>query len=861
MKNELFSSLFYKARSATFVFGLGSQVAEINAAEAEVGALSDEGLKDAFNHLRESASEASLSSLLPKCFALVREASRRTIGIRHYDVQLLGAMALHQGKLAEMGTGEGKTHVIAMAAALNTLRGEPVHVITANAYLAQRDAELLRPVYELLGLTVGVTLDNLSPMQKQLAYQCDITYGVNFEFGFDYLRDNMVKSRSDRVQRGLAFAIVDEVDSTLIDEARTPLVISEEQSVQSAHYLLVDEIVKTLAPGRDYLVDEKKRMTSLTEAGFEKVEQALEQMNLVSREKGLYKEDDLILFKAVSSAIQVYAFYRRDREYVVQGGEIVIVDEATGRLMPGRRWGEGLHHAIEARERVTLMPENMTVATITYQNFFSLYTKLAGLSGTVASEAEEFVEIYGLAAITIPPHLPKRRVDKPDLVFATKAEKYTALVEETAQCQRRGQPVLIGTSSVAESEYLSKQFTAAGVFHKMLNAKQNRQEAEVIADAGLPGAVTIATNMAGRGTDILLGGHKNFPDAATWETRHAQVLQAGGLCVLGTERNESRRVDNQLAGRAGRQGDPGSSQFYLSLEDQLLRVFGSSKMGSFMQTLSAGQGHAVSHRFLDRAIAKAQRQLENRSFDARVELMKYDQVLAAQRKALYDLREAIMTGEVGYSALEEMLGDAVTAVVHAVTGEQGYPDEETVKILEGTLFKELGCLILLVDMAREESVSVEHLVETCVAKLLDKYAGMRDGSKDLMPREKEAMLAGLDSLWPGHLAQLEEVKGGIGLRQLAQENPVYAFSREGKKMFEVYRQAVCSNVARMLLTPHLLDIVPKASLPKAPAPAAQMSPVALPDTADSPLPAPVQGRNAPCHCGSGLRFKECHGRL
>jgi preprotein translocase subunit SecA len=854
---EKLSSWLHKATGGAFLLKCKPLVAAINRAEPAMQALTDEGLKEAFNALRAEALEQPLSALLPRAFALVREASRRTLGVRHYDVQLLGGITLHEGKLAEMRTGEGKTHVVGLAAALNALKGEGVHVVTANAYLAKRDAELLRPVYEALGLTVGVTLDGMTPMEKQLAYQCDITYGVNYEFGFDYLRDNMAKSLADRVQRGQVYAIVDEVDSILIDDARTPLIITEQREVTSAHYVLVDEAVKKLVPGTDYLVDEKMRTATLTEAGFDRLEETLETLNLVSRERGLYKEEDLQVFKAVNSALQAHAFYRRDRHYVVQNGEIVIVDDATGRLMQGRRWGDGLHHAIEARERVALKPESLTVATITYQNYFTMYQKLAGLTGTAATEAEEFAEIYGLATVVIPTNKPVLRKDHPDLMFATKVAKYAAIVSEVKRCQAKGQPVLVGTASVAESERLSALFNTAGIKHQVLNAKQNLQEAEIIADAGLPGAVTIATNMAGRGTDILLGGHKNFPDEATWTARNAAVLAAGGLHVVGTERNESRRVDNQLAGRAGRQGDPGSSQFYLSLEDDLLRVFATQRLGSILANLTSGPGEAASHRLLDKAITSAQKKLENRNFEARRQLMKFDGVLAGQRKAVFGMRDSIMSGEASFDVLKEMMEDAISAFAYKHLGEhQGYPSEDDLRALEKALFQEFKCLVLLVDVALEEQYLIEHVVQLCVEKVMEKYATLRKGDEDLTQVEKEALLSALDGLWPLHLQELEEAREGIHLRSIAQQNPVYAFAREGKTLFAAYRQGVCEHVTRLLLNPQAVVASAMPAQRPAPAPAApapSLTPVSVPPVTLS--------RNAPCSCGSGLRFKECHGKL
>lgn len=861
MFEDKISSLLHKATGSAFLLKCKPLVAAINRLEGDVSKLTDAELKEDFGTLRQAVLDQGVASVLPRAFALVREASKRTLGVRHYDVQLLGGITLHEGKLAEMRTGEGKTHVVGLAAALNALKGEGVHVVTANAYLASRDAELLRPVYEALGLSVGVTLDGMTPMEKQLAYQCDITYGVNYEFGFDYLRDNMTKSFADRVQRGRTFAIIDEVDSILIDDARTPLIISEQREVSSAHYVLVDDVVKQLNAGVDYIIDEKLRQATLTEKGFDKVEGLLEAVGLLNRERGLYKEDDIQVFKAVNASLLAHAFYRRDRHYVVQNGEVVIVDDATGRLMTGRRWGDGLHHAVEARERVALKPESLTVATITYQNYFTMYGKLAGLTGTAATEAEEFAEIYGLATVVIPTHRPVQRRGHPDLMFTTKAAKYAAIVAEVKRCQAKGQPVLVGTASVSESEKLAALFVNAGIRHQVLNAKQNRAEADIIADAGLPGAVTIATNMAGRGTDILLGGHKNFPDEATWAQRHASVMAAGGLHVIGTERNESRRVDNQLAGRAGRQGDPGSSQFYLSLEDDLLRVFATPRLSTILGNLTAGPGEAASHHLLDKAIVNAQKKLENRNFEARRQLMKFDGVLAGQRKAVFALRDAIQSGEAGYDALKEMLEDAVTGIVYKHIGEQGYPQEDGLRAVEKALFEELKCLVLLVDVAAEEDMTAEDVAAHCVEKALAKYEGGRAGDDDLTMAEKDALLSAIDGLWPLHLQELEEARNGIHLRQFAQENPVYAFSREGKKLFVAYRQGICDHVSRLLLNP---QVVAASPMP-APAPAAASAPLQPAEHApDVFVPNGIdisQRRNAPCSCGSGLRFKECHGRL
>ena len=855
MINDKVSALLHKATGNAFLLKTKPLVAATNRAEADVGRLTDAELKEAFLALKGPALTQSLTSLLPQAFALIREASRRTLGVRHYDVQLQGAITLHEGKLAEMRTGEGKTHVIVLTAALNALRGEGVHVVTANAYLAKRDAELLRPVYEALGLSVGVTLDGMSPMEKQLAYQCDITYGVNYEFAFDYLRDNMARKLEDRVQRGLVYAIVDEVDSILIDDARTPLIISEHREVSSAHYVLVDEAVKRLQPGADFVRDEKMRTATLTETGADKLEGILEELGLVSRAKGLYREEDLQVFKAVNAALLAHAFYRRDRDYVVQDGEIVIIDDATGRLMQGRRWNDGLHHAVEARERVKLQPESLTIGTITYQNFFCLYQKLAGLSGTAATEAEEFAEIYGLSTVVIPTHRPVQRVSHPDMVFATKKAKYKAIVAEVKSCQRRGQPVLVGTASVMESERLSAMFTSAGIQHQVLNAKQNSQEAAVIADAGLPGAVTIATNMAGRGTDILLGGHKDAPDPETWKARNAQVLAAGGLHVIGTERNDSRRVDNQLQGRAGRQGDPGSSQFYLSAEDDLLRIFGNGRLKTMLQNLTGDPDEAASHRILDKVITSAQRKIEARNFESRLQLMKFDGVMAGQRKALFALRDSILTGEVGVEVIDEMLEDAVIAIAQAQVGERGYPSTESLQALEKALFDELRCPLLLVDHCTEEGMLAEDVAAYAAEQVLARYKAKRnDDTEDLLQSEKDALLGALDGLWPLHLQELDETRQGISLRQVAQQNPVHAFAREGKALFLAYRSGVCAHLAKTLLNP---QATVASAMPAAPAPAnAEVKPFVPATPAPSKL-----SRNAPCYCGSGERFKDCHGKL
>jgi len=883
---------------------MGKVVARINALEESVQALDDAALKAKTAEFRLRLGEGeSLDQLLPEAFAVVREAGVRALGMRHFDVQLIGGMTLHDGKIAEMRTGEGKTLVATLPAYLNALPDHSVHLVTVNDYLAKRDAAWMGPLYEFLGLTVGVVSSGQSAEEKTAAYDCDVVYGTNNEFGFDYLRDNMAFSRSDKGQGTLAFAIVDEVDSILIDEARTPLIISGAVEDSSELYKTINRLVPRLTPELeeqegDYTVDEKQRSIELTEAGHEKVEQMLIEAGLLQGEDSLYAATNLGLLHHVHSGLRAHVMFQRDVEYIVQDGQVVLIDEHTGRTMPGRRLSEGLHQAIEAKEGVRIQSESQTLASTTFQNFFRLYDKLAGMTGTADTEAFEFRQIYGLDCVVIPTNVPMRRDDMNDLVYLTRDEKFEAIIEDVQACIENGAPVLVGTASVETSEELSKAFQEKQIEHKVLNAKYHEQEAEIIAQAGRPGVVTIATNMAGRGTDIVLGGNLEAELAAAgneldesaraqitsdWQARHDAVIEAGGLHILGTERHESRRIDNQLRGRSGRQGDPGVSRFYLSLEDNLMRIFASDRVKSFMQALGMERGEAIEHRMVTNAIEKAQRKVEGRNFDIRKQLLEYDDVANDQRQIIYRQRDELLSddgiGETITAIRVDVVNDAIDGFIPPMSVEEQWDIPGLEKQLESEFGLDLPVAQWLdEDTGLHEETLRARIVEAVQAAYDEKSAGVGPGMRQL---EKQIMLQVLDTLWKEHLQVMDQLRQGIHLRAYANKNPKQEYKRESFALFEALLQRLKYEVIRFLshvqvqrsdeaavIEQQRREAAAKqkmafehadarSAVPADQAPAAEEAAAPQPITRAQPK----VGRNDPCPCGSGKKYKQCHGAL
>ena len=883
---------------------MGKVVARINALEEGMQALDDAALKAKTAEFRLRLGEGeSLDQLLPEAFAVVREAGVRALGMRHFDVQLIGGMALHDGKIAEMRTGEGKTLVATLPAYLNALPDHSVHLVTVNDYLARRDAAWMGPLYEFLGLTVGVASSGQSAEEKKAAYGCDVVYGTNNEFGFDYLRDNMAFSRSDKAQGSLAFAIVDEVDSILIDEARTPLIISGAVEDSSELYKSINRLVPRLTPELeeqegDYTVDEKQRSIELTEAGHEKVEQMLIDAGLLLGDDSLYAATNLGLLHHVHSGLRAHVMFHRDVEYIVQDGQVVLIDEHTGRTMPGRRLSEGLHQAIEAKEGVQIQSESQTLASTTFQNFFRLYDKLAGMTGTADTEAFEFRQIYGLDCVVIPTNVPMRRDDLNDLVYLTREEKFEAIIEDVQACIENGAPVLVGTASVETSEELSKAFQEKKIEHKVLNAKYHEQEAEIIAQAGRPGVVTIATNMAGRGTDIVLGGNleaelaaagDNLDEAARakitadWQVRHDAVIEAGGLHILGTERHESRRIDNQLRGRSGRQGDPGVSRFYLSLEDNLMRIFASDRVKSFMQALGMERGEAIEHRMVTNAIEKAQRKVEGRNFDIRKQLLEYDDVANDQRQIIYRQRDELLSDDSIGDTITAIRADVVNDAVDGFIPPMSVEEQWDIPGLEKQLEAEFGLTLPVAQWLDEDAgLHEETLRERIVAAVQTAYdeksAGVGAGMRQL---EKQIMLQVLDTLWKEHLQVMDQLRQGIHLRAYANKNPKQEYKRESFALFEALLQRLKYEVIRFLSHVQVQRSDEAAAIEQQRREAAakqkmafehaQAAPALPEEQADAPSEAmapqpitraqPKVGRNDPCPCGSGKKYKQCHGAL
>ncbi|HEY3732232.1 MAG TPA: preprotein translocase subunit SecA [Steroidobacteraceae bacterium] len=908
----------FGSRNDRLIKSYSRQVREANALEASLQALPDQALQGRTAELRARLQQgATLDQLLPEAFAVVREASRRTLKLRHFDVQLVGGTALHQGKIAEMRTGEGKTLMSTLSAYLNALPAQGVHVVTVNEYLAQRDADWMGPIYRFLGLSVGVIKNAQDAAEKRAAYACDITYGTNNEFGFDYLRDNLAYRLEDRVQRSLSYAIVDEVDSILIDEARTPLIISGPAEESTEVYVRINELVPRLTrqqteegPG-DYSVDEKAKQVHLTEAGHEQVEKLMADVALLREGESLYDSGNIRLMHHLNAALRAHALYKRDVEYIVRQGEVIIVDEFTGRTMPGRRWSDGLHQAVEAKEGVRVREENQTVASITFQNYFRLYKKLAGMTGTADTEAPEFLQIYGLEVVVIPTHRPMIRLDHPDFVYLTQKDKFEAIITDIRDCVQRDQPVLVGTTSIETSEFLSGLLSKEGIQHQVLNAKQHEREALIVAQAGRPGTVTIATNMAGRGTDIVLGGNLEAELAAMpaddgdsvrdnsragWQERHDKVISAGGLHIVGTERHESRRIDNQLRGRSGRQGDPGSSRFYLSMEDNLMRIFGDpNRTKRLLQFAGMKEGEVIESGMLTRQIEKAQRKVESHNFDIRKQLLLFDDVANDQRKVIYQQRTEILGTADMSGAIDQMFDDAAGSLIGQSIVPNSVPEDWDVDGLQEAFRRDLNLSLdvkawLAQEPELEEAPLRARILETVRRQYQSKVE--RYGPEVMRHIERDVVLQRLDMHWREHLAAMDYLRQGIHLRGYAQKDYRFEFKREAFELFSAMLDRVKFDTISTLMkieirTQEQIDREEAARrerlMTALRAQHAEMQSVlggAEPETAapgfaaggraasatDAALAPFVRadrkvGRNEPCPCGSGKKYKHCHGVL
>jgi preprotein translocase subunit SecA len=905
-----FAKAIFGSSNDRYVRSLGKTVDRINGFEPTISAMTDEELRGQTTIFRQRLEDGqSLDDILPEAFATVREAAKRTLGQRHYDVQMIGGMVLHRGEIAEMRTGEGKTLVATLATYLNALEGKGVHVVTVNDYLARRDSEWMGQVYRFLGMTVGVIIPNMTDYSRREAYGADITYGTNNEFGFDYLRDNMKYDRGSLVQRPFNFAIVDEVDSILIDEARTPLIISGPTDDKSELYISVDKIVKDLVPD-DYEVDEKQRSVVLTEDGTEKIERLLEEAGMLFG-SNLYDYENTLVVHHLNQALRANVMFKRDTDYIVKNDKVIIIDEFTGRMMEGRRWSEGLHQAVEAKEGVHIEPENQTLASITFQNFFRLYPKLSGMTGTAATEASEFYDIYKMNVVTIPTHVPVKRIDEEDEFYKNQADKFAAIAKSIKEKQDIGQPVLVGTVSIEKSELLSEYLEREGVEHAVLNARQHEREAHIVAQAGRLRAVTIATNMAGRGTDIQLGGNVEFrvgdelaemedgpaKDAAIESIKREvaeekeRVLAAGGLFVLGTERHESRRIDNQLRGRSGRQGDPGLSRFYLSLDDDLLRIFGPQTMFARLMNKNLEDGEAIVSPWISKAIETAQRKVEARNYDIRKQVVEYDDVMNDQRKVIYEQRADIMDAETIGDVVEDMRAETVNTIVGEACPPNTYPEQWDMELLKTRLDAVFGLQPPVDAWMQEEAVDPEMFVERIQA-LAD--AQVEEKRAELPPEtfiqiEKSILLQSLDQHWKEHLAMLDALRQVIHLRAYAQRKPIDEYKREAFQQFERMLVAIREDVTRTLalatftmdepelpefpdfpdfITTHIdplsgdddtADIDAGSGNVLSRLPPLQIQQPELPQGVDI-AEAPVS-RNAPCPCGSGLKYKHCHGQL
>ena len=899
----------FGSRNDRLIRQYSQTVRAINALEPQISALSDEALRAKTGEFRERFGNGeTLEALLPEAFAVVRETGKRVHDMRHFDVQLIGGMVLHNGKIAEMRTGEGKTLVATLPAYLNALTGKGVHVITVNDYLASRDAEWMGRIYGFLGLTTGCNLSRMPHAEKQAAYTADITYGTNNEFGFDYLRDNMVYSLGERVQRGLNFAIVDEVDSILIDEARTPLIISGQAEDHTELYLKLNQVAPMLKkqegegdnvtePG-DYTVDLKARQVLLTEQGHENAEQILTRSGLLPEGASLYDPGNILLVHHLYAALRAHGLYHKDQHYVVQNGEVVIVDEFTGRLMAGRRWSDGLHQAVEAKEGARIQAENQTLASITFQNYFRMYGKLAGMTGTADTEAFEFHSIYGLETVIIPTNRPMTRRDENDKVYRTAKEKWDAVIDDVRSCVERGQPVLVGTTSIEINEFMSGVLKKAGIKHQLLNAKQHDSEAMIVSQAGRPGVVTIATNMAGRGTDIVLGGNierpvdevRSEPDLSEadreakitrmrdeWSKVHQQVVAAGGLHIIGTERHESRRIDNQLRGRAGRQGDPGSSRFYMSLEDPLMKIFAGERLNTIMVKLKMPEGEAIEHAMVTRSLESAQRKVEQRNFDIRKQLLEYDDVANDQRKVIYEQRNELLSSEDVSETINAMRQGVLHDTFRIYVPDESVEEQWEIGALEQALAAEFQLKLTVGEWVKAEPNLDDDTMLQRILQAADEAYAAKTARVDPVAWhqfERNVMLQSLDNHWREHLAALDHLRQGIHLRGYAQKNPKQEYKREAFELFEALLDTVRKDVTKLLMT---VQIRTESQLEAAEKPP-EMENVAYHHSsydealgggeeqkAGAPRPqvnaVPKTGRNDPCPCGSGKKYKHCHGKL
>ncbi|WNP27983.1 preprotein translocase subunit SecA [Moraxella sp. DOX410] len=912
-------------------------VDKINALEPKIQSLSDEALKQKTAEFKtQFAQGTSLDAILPEAFAVCREASRRVLGMRHYDVQLIGGITLHEGKIAEMRTGEGKTLMATLAIYLNAISGKGVHVVTVNDYLASRDAELNRPLFDFLGLTVGVIYSQQDPMEKFEAYAADITYGTNNEYGFDYLRDNMVFRLDEKKQRGLNYCIIDEIDSILIDEARTPLIISGQAEDSSAMYRLIDTIIPRLKRSeteegnrenreQDFWIDEKNRQIEISEKGYEKIEKFLVEKGELGENESLYSPTRLPLLAHVQAAIRAHHLFVKNIHYIVHEGEVIIVDENTGRTMPGRRWSEGLHQAVEAKEQVEIQAENQTLATTTFQNYFRLYDKLSGMTGTADTEAAEFKQTYDLDVVIIPTHKPIQRIDLDDQIFLSKMGKYQGIIREIKRIQEKQAPILVGTATIEASEVLSELLTQEGIQHNVLNAKQHEREADIIAQAGSPNAVTIATNMAGRGTDIILGGNWQAELAkidnvtpemkeqahAEWQVRNQQVLEAGGLHIIGSERHESRRIDNQLRGRAGRQGDPGESRFFLSLEDDLMRIFAGDRVVNMMRAMGLKEDEAIEHKMVSRSIENAQSKVENRDFDARKSLLKYDDVANEQRKVIYKQRDELLAESNLQAGIEAMHYDVYNALIDQFVPLGSIDDQWDIDGLEDELENEFRIYMPINDwLDADRRLDEEGLRQKIIEAALLNYRARREqmGEENAAQLERHFMLSSLDKHWKEHLNQMDQLRKGIHLRGYAQKNPEQEYKSESFSLFQSMLGAIKSETVQDLARVHIPTPEEIAELERQQREQAEMmrlhfehqemngvtgelsddedmiarnsqqrtratysfglsgsaAATASPEMAengDNPYANLAISRNAPCPCGSGLKYKQCHGKI
>ena len=906
MFNRALTSLF-GSRNERVLRQMSKAVQRINALEDEFEKLDDAALKAKTDEFRQRLAEGeTLDKLLPEAFAVVREAAKRVLGMRHYDVQMIGGMVLHEGKIAEMRTGEGKTLVGTLPVYLNALEGKGVHVVTVNDYLARRDSVQMGKLYSFLGLSVGVVYPGMDHADKSTAYGADITYGTNNEFGFDYLRDNMALSKDQRYQRGLHYAIIDEVDSILIDEARTPLIISGPAEDSPQLYIAVNTIVPRLIRQQaeegegDYWVDEKQKQVHLSEDGMAHADELLRESGVIQADSGLYDSANLAAVHHLNAALRANAIYHRDVDYIVRDGEVIIVDEFTGRTLAGRRWSDGLHQAVEAKEGVPIQRENQTLATVTFQNLFRMYKKLAGMTGTADTEAFEFQSIYGLEVVVIPTHMPMIRKDNSDMVFLSQSPKYQAVIEDIKDCHKRGQPVLVGTTSIEVSELLSDLLTKAKVPHEVLNAKQHEREAHIVAQAGAPAQVTIATNMAGRGTDIVLGGSLDAAMSALsedaseldrqrakseWKKLHEQVLQAGGLHIIGTERHESRRIDNQLRGRSGRQGDPGSSRFYLSLEDNLLRIFGGDGLVRWMKRFGMKDDDALEDRMISRQIEKAQRKVEQHNFDIRKHLLEFDDVANEQRKVIYRQRDELLEGEDMSATVNDIRQDMITGMVQRHVPADSIDEQWDIAGLDRELDQELGLEASITAWLQgKDDIDAEAVLEHVRGDLETMFAAKETqvGATTMRQLEKHVMLSVVDNAWKEHLASMDYMRQGIYLRGYAQQDPKQAFKRESFELFSIMLDRIKNEIIKTLARVRVRSEEEVAAMeaeqqrmaerlqrqmqatgggaPDQPSDGRQQQ--ALPATGGTMVnEGPRVGRNDPCPCGSGRKFKHCHGQL